>query len=57
MSDLNRIPRGESDVQIAVLGTGYVGLVSSDCMADFGQSITCVGSEPARIDARVPVTQ
>ena len=57
MSDLNRIPRGESDVQIAVLSTGYVGLVSSACLADLGHSITCVDSEPARIDARVPVTQ
>ena len=36
-------------MNIAVVGTGYVGLVSGACLADFGHTVICVDSNPARI--------
>lgn len=35
---------------IAVLGTGYVGLVSGACLADFGHSVVCVDTDAAKIN-------
>jgi len=36
-------------MRIAVLGTGYVGLVSAACFAEAGQHVTCVDTEEAKI--------
>jgi UDPglucose 6-dehydrogenase len=36
-------------MQIAMIGTGYVGLVSGACFADFGHAVTCVDRDAARI--------
>ena len=36
-------------MQIAVIGTGYVGLVSGLCFSDFGHDVTCVDKDPAKI--------
>ncbi len=36
--------------KIAMIGTGYVGLVSGACLADFGHDVTCVDVDKARID-------
>jgi UDPglucose 6-dehydrogenase len=36
-------------MQIAVIGTGYVGLVSGACFADFGHTVTCVDMDPRRV--------
>jgi len=33
-------------MKIAVIGTGYVGLVSGVCMAEFGHTVTCVDTNP-----------
>lgn len=33
-------------MRIAVVGTGYVGLVSGACMAEFGHQVTCVDLNP-----------
>ncbi len=37
-------------MQIGIIGTGYVGLVSGACLADFGHSVTCVDVNQARIE-------
>lgn len=37
--------------RICMIGTGYVGLVSGACMADFGHQVTCVDILPERIEA------
>ncbi len=36
-------------MHIAIVGTGYVGLVSGACLADFGHTVTCIDSNPARV--------
>src|SRR6185295_4579598 len=41
--------RGHPIVRIAVIGTGYVGLVSGACFADFGHVVTCVDKDPDKI--------
>ncbi len=38
-------------MRIAVVGAGYVGLVSGACFADFGHEVICVDLDPAKIDA------
>jgi UDPglucose 6-dehydrogenase len=38
-------------VQIAVIGTGYVGLVTGAGLADFGNDVTCVDIDVTKIDA------
>jgi UDPglucose 6-dehydrogenase len=37
-------------MQITVIGTGYVGLVSGACFADFGHNVTCVDVNRARVE-------
>jgi len=37
-------------MNIAVLGTGYVGLVAGVCFADAGHNVVCVDSNKAKID-------
>lgn len=37
--------------RIAVVGTGYVGLVSGACLADFGNTVICIDNNAAKIDA------
>ncbi|MCB1022811.1 MAG: UDP-glucose/GDP-mannose dehydrogenase family protein, partial [Acidobacteria bacterium] len=37
-------------MQIAVIGTGYVGLVTGACFAEFGVDVTCVDVDKAKID-------
>jgi UDPglucose 6-dehydrogenase len=36
-------------MKIAVIGTGYVGLVTGTCFADSGNDVTCVDIDPAKI--------
>jgi UDPglucose 6-dehydrogenase len=38
-------------MRIAMIGTGYVGLVSGACIADFGHHVICVDKEAAKIEA------
>jgi UDPglucose 6-dehydrogenase len=38
-------------MRIAMIGTGYVGLVSGACFSDFGHDVVCVDKDAAKIDA------
>src|SRR5258707_4943613 len=38
-------------MRIAMIGTGYVGLVSGACFADFGHEVTCVDKDASKIAA------
>ena len=38
-------------MRIAMIGTGYVGLVSGACFSDFGHDVVCVDKDAAKIEA------
>ena len=38
-------------MRVAMIGTGYVGLVSGACFADFGHHVTCVDKDAGKIAA------
>src|ERR1700690_950033 len=38
-------------MRVAMIGTGYVGLVSGACFADFGHDVTCVDKDKDKIAA------
>jgi len=38
-------------MRVAMIGTGYVGLVSGACFADFGHEVTCVDKDTGKIAA------
>jgi UDPglucose 6-dehydrogenase len=38
-------------MRVAMIGTGYVGLVSGACFADFGHEVTCVDKDRGKIAA------
>jgi UDPglucose 6-dehydrogenase len=38
-------------VKIAVVGSGYVGLVTGVCLADFGHDVVCIDKDDSKIDA------
>lgn len=38
-------------MHVAMIGTGYVGLVSGTCFSEFGHTVVCVDKNPERIDA------
>jgi len=46
-------------MRIAVIGTGYVGLVSGACFSDFGHHVVCVDKDASKIEAlhagRIPI--
>jgi len=37
-------------MRVAVVGTGYVGLVSGACFSEFGVEVVCVDQDAAKID-------
>ncbi|WP_226783026.1 UDP-glucose dehydrogenase family protein [Oceaniglobus trochenteri] len=37
-------------MRIAVIGTGYVGLVSGVCFSDFGHEVVCVDKDPRKVE-------
>jgi UDPglucose 6-dehydrogenase len=38
-------------MNITVIGTGYVGLVSGTCFSEFGFNVTCIDKDAAKIDS------
>ena len=36
-------------MRIAMIGTGYVGLVSGVCFSDFGHEVVCVDKDPSKM--------
>ena len=48
-------------MKIAMIGSGYVGLVSGACFADFGHEVVCIDKDPAKIEAlkagRMPIIE
>ncbi len=36
-------------MKLAIVGTGYVGLVSGVCFSDFGHDVVCIDKDPAKI--------
>ncbi len=46
-------------MHVAMIGTGYVGLVSGACLSEFGHDVICVDKEKSKIDAlkdgRIPI--
>lgn len=38
-------------MKIAMIGSGYVGLVSGACFADFGHQVICVDKDQGKIDS------
>jgi UDPglucose 6-dehydrogenase len=46
-------------MRVAMIGTGYVGLVSGACFSEFGHHVTCVDKDVSKIEAlrqgRIPI--
>ena len=46
-------------MNICVIGTGYVGLVTGTCLAEFGMNLTCVDKDETKIQllskGKVPI--
>lgn len=46
-------------MRIAMIGTGYVGLVSGTCFSDFGHDVICIDKDAGKVDAlregRIPI--
>src|SRR5437868_15093496 len=43
----------EQVMKIAVVGSGYVGLVASACFAELGHEVICVDNDPEKLAALV----
>lgn len=43
--------RESTDMNVAIIGTGYVGLVTGTCLAALGHNVHCVDSNPERVAA------
>src|SRR5437764_9388486 len=42
-------PPAGASMRIAMIGTGYVGLVSGACFSDFGHDVVCVDKDAGKI--------
>lgn len=50
MGDASQVCPYVGVMKVTMVGTGYVGLVSGVCFADFGHEVVCVDKDPAKID-------
>src|SRR5687768_17065046 len=48
-SRAHRIERRQSRMKIAVVGSGYVGLVLGACLAETGNDVTCIDKDAAKV--------
>lgn len=64
LANLSWLPGGESfemnkNISIAVVGSGYVGLVAAACFAELGHNVVCVDNNEAKVqvlhDGGVPI--
>src|ERR1700712_3600526 len=44
------VSQRDSLMRVAMIGTGYVGLVSGACFADFGHDVTCIDKDAGKIE-------
>src|SRR5947199_3288767 len=51
VSAIRQCRLGRVLMRIVVVGTGYVGLVSGACLADFGHQVTCVDKDATKINS------
>ncbi len=42
-------------MRIAVIGTGYVGLVTGACFAEMGNHVACVDNDQAKLTTVLPL--
>ena len=46
-------------MNISMIGSGYVGLVSGACFAEFGTTVTCIDRDQSKIEklraGRIPI--
>ena len=53
------IKKGNESMNIAIVGSGYVGLVTGVCLAHIGHNVTCVDNNEEKIKklrkAQVPI--
>ena len=46
-------------MNVVMIGTGYVGLVSGTCFAEFGAAVTCVDLDESKVaklrDGQIPI--
>ena len=46
-------------MDISIIGSGYVGLVTGACLADVGHNVLCIDNDPRKIDTlqagKVPI--
>ena len=40
-------------MQITIVGTGYVGLVTGTCFANTGNDVTCLDIDPAKVGRQI----
>ncbi|HEC25392.1 MAG TPA: hypothetical protein ENI54_05230, partial [bacterium] len=38
-------------MNISIIGSGYVGLVTGVCLADSGNTVYCVDNDPDKVDS------
>jgi len=51
ISSIPAVEPGDSSVNIAVVGCGYVGLVAAVCFAEMGHTVICVDNDTSKIAA------